>query len=167
MSKDSKTKNTNEKNRESAHNNQQNEQAEELLNDLQRTRADFENYRKRTESEKVAAKELGRKKAILDILPIIDTIERATANIPTEIAQNQWVIGIAGVSKQLDRQLSSMGLRRIQATPGQSFDPEIHQAVQFDDESDGDEEIIAEELRAGYILDGNVIRDAMVKVTRK
>ena len=47
------------------------------------------------------------------------------------------------------------------------FNPEFHQAVQFDESTDGDKEVIAEELRAGYTLSGSVIRDAMVKVARK
>ncbi len=56
-----------------------------LTSDLQRTRADFENYRKRVEGEKAAAKDLGKTQTILKLLPIIDTIERATANVPQEL----------------------------------------------------------------------------------
>ena len=50
---------------------------------------------------------------------------------------------------------------------GCCLNPELHQAVQFDEAADGEKEVIAEELRAGYTLDGTVIRDAMVKVTRR
>ena len=143
------------------------QQLGELTLDLQRTRADFENYRKRVEAEKQSAQDLGQTKAIMKLLPVIDTIERAIANVPAELADNAWAKGVAGLSKQLDKQLKEIGLEKIDAKPGTPFNPELHQAVQFDEEAEGDKEVIAEELRAGYILNGAVIRDAMVKVTRQ
>lgn len=143
------------------------QQLGELTLDLQRTRADFENYRKRVEAEKQAAQDLGQTKAIMKLLPVIDTIERAIANVPAELADNAWVKGVAGLSKQLDKQLKDLGLEKIDAKPGTPFNPELHQAVQFDETVEGDKEVIAEELRAGYVLNGAVVRDAMVKVTRQ
>ena len=143
------------------------QQLGELTLDLQRTRADFENYRKRVEAEKQAAQDLGQTKVIMKLLPVIDTIERAIANVPAELADNAWAKGVAGLNKQLDKQLKDLGLEKIDAKPGTPFNPELHQAVQFDETAEGDKEVIAEELRAGYILNGAVIRDAMVKVTRQ
>ena len=143
------------------------QQLGELTLDLQRTRADFENYRKRVEAEKQAAQDLGQTKAIMKLLPVIDTIERAIANVPAELADNAWAKGVAGLSKQLDKQLKDLGLEKIDAKPGTPFNPELHQAVQFDEAAEGDKEVIAEELRAGYILNGAVVRDAMTKVTRQ
>lgn len=143
------------------------QQLGELTLDLQRTRADFENYRKRVEAEKQAAQDLGQTRAIMKLLPVIDTIERAIANVPAELADNAWVKGVAGLSKQLDKQLKDLGLEKIDAKPGTPFNPELHQAVQFDEAAEGDKEVVAEELRAGYILNGAVVRDAMVKVTRQ
>lgn len=140
---------------------------DELTLDLQRTRADFENYRKRVEAEKQSAHSMGQAKSVMKLLPVIDTIERAIANVPEELADNAWAKGVAGLGKQLDKQLKEIGLEKIDAKPGTSFNPELHQAVQFDEEVDGDKEVVAEELRAGYTLDGAVIRDAMVKVTRQ
>ena len=143
------------------------QQLGELTLDLQRTRADFENYRKRVEAEKQAAQDLGQTKAIMKLLPVIDTIERAIANVPEDLKDNPWAKGVAGLSKQLDKQLKDLGLEKIDAKPGTPFNPELHQAVQFDETVDGDKEVIAEELRAGYVLNGAVVRDAMVKVTRQ
>ena len=143
------------------------QQLGELTLDLQRTRADFENYRKRVEAEKQSAHQMGQAKSVMKLLPVIDTIERATANVPEELADNAWVKGVSGLNKQLDKQLKEIGLEKINAKPGTLFNPELHQAVQFDEEAEGDKEVIAEELRAGYTLDGAVIRDAMVKVTRQ
>ena len=143
------------------------QQLGELTLDLQRTRADFENYRKRVEAEKQSAHQMGQAKSVMKLLPVIDTIERAIVNVPEELQDNAWAKGVAGLGKQLDKQLKEIGLEKINAKPGTLFNPELHQAVQFDEEAEGDKEVIAEELRAGYTLDGAVIRDAMVKVTRQ
>lgn len=143
------------------------QQLGELTLDLQRTRADFENYRKRVEAEKQSAHEMGQAKSVMKLLPVIDTIERAIVNVPDELQDNAWVKGVAGLNKQLDKQLKEIGLEKIDAKPGTLFNPELHQAIQFDEEAEGDKEVIAEELRAGYTLNGAVIRDAMVKVTRQ
>jgi len=139
----------------------------ELTADLQRTRADFENYRKRMEQEKVQAVQTGEAKAILKLLPVVDTIERAIQHIPEDIANNAWAQGIAGVVKQLDKQLDTLGLKRIEAGAGAAFDPELHQAIQFDDTAEGESEVVDEVLQNGYTLHGAPIRHAMVKVTRK
>ena len=90
----------------------------ELTQDLQRTRADFENYRKRMESEKQAARQAGETKAILKLLAVIDTIERAVANVPADLANNPWAKGIAGIDKQLAKQLEALGVKKIAAAPG-------------------------------------------------
>lgn len=81
------------------------QQIGELTQDLQRIRADFENYRKRVEQEKTAAQQTGETKAIMKLLPVIDTIERAVAAIPADIADHQWVQGVAGLVKQLETAL--------------------------------------------------------------
>jgi len=142
-------------------------QIEELTGDLQRTRADFENYRKRVEQEKKQAMQTGESKTVLKLLPVIDTIERATQHIPEDIADNQWVQGVSGLVKQLEKQLDGMDLHRIEASEGTVFDPELHQAIQFDEDAEGDAEVIAEVLQNGYILHGAPIRHAMVRVTRR
>lgn len=143
------------------------QQLGELTLDLQRTRADFENYRKRVETEKQAAQTLGETKAVMKLLPVVDTIDRAVVNIPADIAEHQWVQGVAGLVKQLDKALADMQLVRIDASTGVDFNPEYHQAIQFDDEASGEKEVIAEELQPGYLLGGSVVRPALVKVTRQ
>ncbi len=139
----------------------------ELTLDLQRTRADFENYRKRVDIEKSSAREMARSSTILKLLPVIDTIERAIAYMPEDLKGNQWAQGIAGLVKNLEKSLESLNLTRIDAKPGTAFNPELHEAIQFDEAASGDNEVVAEELQSGYLLDGAVIRHAMVKVTRQ
>lgn len=143
------------------------QQITELTADLQRTRADFENYRKRTETEKQQARATGEASAILKLLPVIDTIERAITHQPAELADNKWAQGVAGAGKNLQKSLDALSVRRIEATPGTAFNPEIHEAIQFDETAEGEHEVIAEELQAGYTLSGLPIRHAMVKVTRQ
>ena len=140
---------------------------EELTQDLQRTRADFENFRKRAEIDKSAARETGQSSAILKLLPIIDNIERAINYVPEDIKDNTWVIGVSGLVKNLEKSLENLEIKRINAMPGTAFNPDLHDAIQFDEEAEGEHEVIAEELQAGYTLAGRPIRHAMVKVTRQ
>ncbi len=139
----------------------------ELTLDLQRTRADFENYRKRVDAEKIAARESGQASAILKLLPVVDNIERAITYAPEELKDNQWVQGVKGLVKNLEKSLESLNLRRIETKVGTEFNPELHEAIQFDEDAQGEKEVIAEELQSGYTLNGHVIRHAMVKVTRQ
>ncbi len=143
------------------------QQLGELTLDLQRTRADFENYRKRVDAEKAAARENGQASAILKLLPVIDNIERAIAYTPEDLKDNKWVQSVAGLVKNLEKSLESLNLKRIDAQAGTEFNPEVHEAIQFHEDAQGEKEVIAEELQAGYILNGHVIRHAMVKVTKQ
>ncbi|NCU39074.1 nucleotide exchange factor GrpE [Candidatus Saccharibacteria bacterium] len=143
------------------------QQIAELTLDLQRQRADFENYRKQVEREKTMAREAGQTSMIMKLVPVIDNIERAIMHIPAELAENTWAQGIAGLTKQLEQSLKLLNVARIDARPGTVFNPELHEAVQFDEEAEGEHEVIAEELQAGYTLNGSPIRHSMVKVTRK
>lgn len=143
------------------------QQLGELTQDLQRTRADFENYRKRVEQEKTAARDAGQASAILKLLPVIDNIERAIVHQPEELKENKWAQGVANLVKNLEKSLENLGVTRIDAKPGSPFNPELHEAIQFDDMAEGENEVIAEELQAGYLLSGLPIRHAMVKVTRQ
>jgi molecular chaperone GrpE len=142
-------------------------QLEELTQDLQRTRADFENYRKRVEQEKTAAREAGQAATILKLLPVIDTIERAINHVPESLKDDKWAMGIVNLTKNLERALEGLNLKRIDAKVGTEFNPELHEAIQFDEEATGDKEVIEEELQAGYTLNARPIRHSMVKVTRK
>ena len=138
----------------------------ELTLDLQRTRADFENYRKRVDSEKSMARADGRISTISQLLPIIDTIDRAISHIQEDLAAHPWAQGVAQMAKGLNKSLKELNVTRIDAKKGTVFNPEFHQAIQFD-EADGENEVIAEELQTGYLLGDDVLRPAMVKVTRK
>lgn len=129
----------------------------ELLGDLQRTRADFENYRKQVESQKTLAMSAAKYATVEKFLPLVDDFERALDAYPEQLAP---------LRKNLDKTLSTLGLARIDSAPGTEFNPDLHEAVSVEDD-EGDTEVVAETLRPGYLYDGAVIRAAMVKVKHK
>jgi len=136
----------------------------ELTADLQRVQADFINYRTRMEEDKQRTINGAKAATILKLLPVIDNIERAVGHVPAELEDNQWAKGVAALAKNLDKSLGELGVARI-ATVNRPFDPNLHEAISA--EGDGDHEIVSEELRAGYMLDGQVIRHSLVKVSRQ
>jgi len=156
-----------EKNRKSKKQLNFEQQLVELTQDLQRTRADFENHIKRSELEKASSREAGQASAILKLLPVIDNIERAIAHVPDELKDNIWAQGVVGLVKNLEKSLENLNLKRIDAKPGTIFNPDLHEAILFDEDAKGEHEIISEEMQPGYLLNGRPIRHSMVKVTRK
>ena len=116
--------------------------------------------------EKEMAKATGRVGAIMKLLPVVDNIERAIGHAPDELQNNPWAQGVIKLQKNLEKSLSELNVTRIDATPGVAFNPDLHDAVQFDEDAEGEHEVIAEELQAGYKLGDEVIRPSMVKVTR-
>lgn len=140
---------------------------DELTADLQRLRADFENYHKRTEQEKNQARIHGGDATLLKVLPIIDTIDRAISQVPKELEEHNWVKGIVSAKKSIEKTLKALDIVKIEATAGTVFNPSVHEAIQFDEDSEGETEVIAEELQAGYLRSGSPIRHAMVRVTKK
>ncbi len=131
-------------------------QIEELTNDLKRTRADFENFRKQTEAQKTQAKQIEKLATILRFLPLLDDIDRAVATYPEQLSPLQ---------KSIDKLKSELLLEKIESDEGTDFNPDLHEAVMVE-EGDGEKEVIAETLRPGYLYDGQVVRTAMVKVKR-
>lgn len=126
----------------------------ELTNDLQRTRADFENYRKQIEIQKNQSAQITRLATVNKFLPLIDNFERAIQSYPEQLAP---------LAKSFDKTLQEVGLTRINSEAGTEFNPDLHEAVMVED-GDGDTEVVTETLRPGYTYDGAVVRTAMVKV---
>ena len=126
----------------------------ELIGDLQRTRADFENYRKQVEAQKEQAKIVAKHATVSKFLPLIDDMSRAIKAHPDLLTP---------VQKTLNKTLKSLNLEVIDSKVGTLFNPEFHNAISMEDD-DGDKEVIAEELIPGYLYEGNVLRAAMVRV---
>lgn len=126
----------------------------ELTNDLQRTRADFENFRKQVDLQKSQAMAVAKNATVMKLLPLIDDFSRAISTYPEQLQP---------LEKSLLSTLQSLGLQIINSAPGTEFNPDYHDAVSVDD-SEGSVEVITETLRPGYTYDGAVIRAAMVRV---
>lgn len=126
---------------------------EELTNDLQRTRADFENYRKQIDSQKAQAMDFAKQQTVLKVLPLLDDMDRAIAATPE----------LTPLAKNLEKTMTELGLAKINSEPGTEFNPDLHDAVMME-ESEGAKEVVSETLRAGYTYNGEIIRPAMVKV---
>jgi molecular chaperone GrpE len=118
------------------------------------------------EAEKIASHEYGAREMVQKLLPVLDNIERALKNVPAELKEQAWVQGVENLGKNLDKTLAEIGLMPIDATPGAIFNHELHNAVQMD-EGEGETEVVAQELQKGYKLNGQVLREATVRVTRK
>jgi molecular chaperone GrpE len=135
----------------------------ELTRALQHERADAVNLRRRHEEEVARLRGAVKASVVEELLPVIDNFERALKHVPEELEDNDYVKGVQGVVRQFEKTLADIGVRRIK-TVGQPFDPHLHEAVSAE-EGDGDQEIVSEELQAGYKLGDEVIRHAMVRVT--
>lgn len=144
-------------------------QVGELTADLQRIQADFVNFKRRSDEEKSGIMEMAKESVILHILPLIDNIERALNHRPEELKNNDWANGVEQVAKQVESTLSELGVGKINAV-GEPFNPELHEAVGYEDgedESSVGQEVVAEELQAGYKLGDRVIRHSIVKVKKE
>lgn len=136
------------------------EQIEELTDRLQRSMAEFDNYRKRTEKEKAGMYVVGAKEVIEKILPVVDSFERGLASAQEGDA---FAEGMQMVYKQLMTALSEMGVEPIE-TVGQTFDPNLHNAVMHVEDPEAGENVVVEELQKGYRYKDFVVRYSMVKV---
>lgn len=131
-------------------------QIAELTNDLQRTRADFENFRRQSELQKDQYGEAVKFATVEKLLPLIDDIDRAIAAQPEALSP---------LAKNLEKTIVALGLSRIDSASDTVFNPELHDAINV--EGDGETELIAATLRSGYYYEGAVLRPAMVKVVKK
>lgn len=139
------------------------EKIEELTDRLQRSMAEFDNFRKRTDKEKSAMFEIGAKDIIERILPVADNFERGLAAIPEEEKDSAFADGMEKIYRQLVKALDEAGVKPIEAV-GQPFNPDFHNAVMhIEDESLG-ENVVAQELLKGYTYRDTVVRHSMVQV---
>lgn len=138
------------------------QQVASLTEDLQRERADFANYRRRSQADQQQARQQVKAELLADMLPVLDDLERALVYTPKDLQDHPWAEGIRKVHNNFRDKLRELGLEKM-TTVNESFDPQLHEAVGYDDNGNT-EEVIVEELRAGYLLDGEVLRPAMVRV---
>jgi molecular chaperone GrpE len=131
---------------------------------LLRERADASNVRRRAEEDKIKLGSFYKANVVKDLLTFIDNLDRAITHAPKENSElwQKWFDGLVGVRRQLEQALEKIGVTRIK-TVGEHFNPSLHEAVTME-EGDGSEEIVSEELQAGYMVGDEVVRHAMVRV---
>ena len=136
------------------------EDAQKYLGNWQRAEADFQNYKRRVEQERSESRRFASAALIINVLPILDDLERALGSLDARLAGLTWFEGIVLIHRKLLALLDSAGVTPIQ-TEGQQFDPSIHEAVTHADGEDG--KVLAE-VQRGYKLHDRVLRPAMVVV---
>lgn len=136
----------------------------ELTADLQRIQADFMNFKRRSAQSHQDLMDMAKQDVVLQVLPLLDNIARAKSHVPAELESHTWAQGMLQIASQAQRVLGQLGVERIE-TEGTIFDPHLHEAVGFE-AGEGEQEVVTEELQAGYKLGSKVIRPAMVKVKR-
>ncbi|GIV92302.1 nucleotide exchange factor GrpE [Chloroflexus aurantiacus] len=139
-------------------------QAAEYKDQWMRAVADYRNFKRRTETERAELVRNAGAALILKLLPVLDDFERAIANIPPDIAETPWWQGTQLIAQKLRTILESEGVKPIEAL-GQEFNPNLHEAVIYED-AEGQEGKVIAELQRGYLLHDRVIRPSMVKVGR-
>ncbi len=133
---------------------------EEVTDRLQRTMAEFDNFRKRTDKEKASMYIIGAKEIIEKILPIVDNFERGLENATEGDAFSE---GMEKTYKLLMTTLDDLGVKPIEAV-GKPFDPNLHNAVMHVEDEEAGENMVIEEFQKGYTYKDFVVRHSMVKV---
>jgi molecular chaperone GrpE len=139
-------------------------EGEEYLTALQRERAEFQNFRRRTTEERMRDLGLAAEDLIRKVLALADDFDRAIEARPASIARDSWFEGIAAIDRKLRQLLESEGVTPIDAAAGKPFDPREHEAIANVPNTGRVEGEIVEEVRRGYRLRDRVIRPALVAV---
>lgn len=132
----------------------------ELQDRLLRAQAEFQNYRRRVDKERLEFTEYASTEAVRTLLPILDDFERA---LQVECADKDYVKGMELIYQRLSEALKKLGLEPIVAQ-GQPFDPNLHHAVEKVETDEAPDETVLAEFQRGYNFKGRLLRAAMVKV---
>jgi molecular chaperone GrpE len=134
--------------------------AENYLDNWKRAQADFINYKRRNEQDKQETSKFANSVLILNLLPVLDDLERALNSVPQRLAKAAWVDGIRLIERKFRASLEAQGLTPIKAL-GKPFDPNLHEATMH---SQGKEGIVVGEIQRGYKLHDRLLRPAKVAV---
>ena len=138
--------------------------ADEYVLALQRERAEFTNFRRRTTEERERELGLAGEDLIRKVLGVADDFDRAIESRPADLEDDPWADGIAVIDRKLRQLLDSEGVAQVEASPGTAFDPREHEAIVSVPGTGRPEGEIVEEVRRGYRLRDRVIRPALVAV---
>jgi molecular chaperone GrpE len=136
--------------------------SEEHLYNWQRSAADFSNYKRRTDEERAQLGQFSTAILIGRLLGVLDDFDRALENVPPE-AHDAWIEGVKLVERKLRGVLESEGVTPIEAV-GQTFDPNLHEAVAHEESTEHADNQVIGEVQRGYRLHDRVIRPSLVRV---
>jgi molecular chaperone GrpE len=148
------------------------DERDRLRDQLLRTAADFDNFRKRTRKDLEDAERRGKEDVIREVLPVLDNLERAlgaASSLSPDASASEvkaLVEGVKMVLKLFEDQAGRMGLSKVKAV-GERFDPSIHDAIQQVETDEQPAGTVIQEIVAGYRLGEKLVRPAMVVVARK
>ncbi len=139
----------------------------ELREQVKRTAAEFQNFRRRQEEEQKRVKVRLREEIIRSLLPILDHLERTmtVARQSQETAFESLLQGLELIDKDVKKIFGDHGLASIDAL-GETFDPAMHEAIMMEETDEHEDQTILQELQRGYRLDDRVLRPSLVKVAR-
>jgi molecular chaperone GrpE len=135
---------------------------EEHRNNWHRSAADFANYKRRTDEERMTLTQFSNAVLIGKLLGVLDDFDRALDNVPAE-AHDPWVEGVRLTERKLRNVLESEGVTPIEAV-GQPFDPNLHEAVAHEETAEYRDNHVIGEVQRGYRLHDRVIRPSLVRV---
>jgi molecular chaperone GrpE len=138
------------------------EQSDEHLRSLQRTAADFSNYRRRIDEDREGMAQFANALLIGKLLAVLDDFDRALENVPVDTHEG-WVDGVRLVERKLRGVLEAEGVTQIEAL-GRPFDPNLHEAVVHEETADFPDNQVIGELQRGYRLRDRVLRPSLVRV---
>ena len=142
------------------------QEVERLQDRLVRLQAEFENYKKRMAREKAEFLKFAAEGLLLEFLPVLDNLERAIASARAETASHEAMVeGIDMIARLFRATLEKAGVKPMEAV-GKPFDPSLHQAVAQVESPGEQDNVVVGEIQKGYLLEGRVLRAAMVKVSR-
>jgi len=140
-------------------------EAEEYLDGWQRARAEFANYKKRVEREQQESHAIASAKLIVHFLSVLDDLQRALKDRPTQGEAAAWAEGVDLICRKLQALLEAEGVETIPAD-GAPFDPTLHEAVTHEESGDHHEGQVIEVIQQGYRLGERVLRPALVRVAK-
>ncbi len=136
------------------------------LDGWQRTRAEFANFKKRTEAAASEIRQFATAGLISKMLPVQDDLERAIKNLPEHLKSEVWVEGVLLISRKIGLLFESEGVKPVEINKGDVFDPTIQEAVTHDEDPEVPSGHVIEELQRGYKIGERVLRPAMVRVAK-
>ena len=142
------------------------QQAAQANDNYLRTLADLQNFRRRSDEERGRIIRDGNERLIKELLPVLDDFDLALNAARQTESYEQLIGGVSAILRKLEETLAKQGVAPI-PSQGERFDPDFHEAVMLDEESDQPDETITGELRRGYTMNQRVIRPALVKVSKQ